>query len=89
MTSLSLSIFQSRLPLNRVYRRLIAGGVHKVFFEKAPLLGPAPYPFILYYMTFLDRRGIPSLDKLYTFHMPSCEICFPLTTVNSLYFEYK
>ena len=58
MTSLSLQIFQSCLTLNRVYRRLIAGGDHKVFSEKAPLLGPAPYPFMLYHMPFLDRRGI-------------------------------
>ena len=47
------------------------------FFEKAPLLGPAPFRFILYHMPFLDRRGIPSLDKWYLFHMPSREICFP------------
>ena len=47
------------------------------FFEKTPLLGPALYPFILYHMPFLDRRGIPSLDKWYPFHMSSCEICSP------------
>ena len=89
MTSLSLKIFQSCLPLNRVYRRLIAGESTKFFFEKTPLLGPASYPFILYHIPFLDRRGILSLEKLYPFPMPSYEICFPLTTVNSLYFEYK
>ena len=40
-------------------------------------LGPAPYLFMLYHIPFLDRRGIPSLNKWYPFHMPSCEICFP------------
>ena len=69
--------------------RLIAGKVYKVFFEKAPLLGPALYPFILYHMPFLDRRGIPSLDKGTPITCLVVKFASLLTTVNSLYFEYK
>ena len=47
------------------------------FFQEGSAPRSSPFPFILYHIPFLDRRGISSLDKWYPFHMPICEICFP------------
>ena len=65
ITSLSLQIFQSRLSLNRVYRRLIARGDHKVFFREGSTPTSSPLSFyVISYAIFRQKRYIPSLDKI-------------------------
>ena len=65
------------------------GGVlNNTLYGKAPSRRPTPYHFIC---TIFDRKG-PLLftfsHKWYPLHIPSLELCIPLTAVNLLSFKY-
>ena len=92
MTSLSLQIFQSRLPFKPGLQATdCLGSPQSIFFFFGRLRSLVQPLILLYYIIpFLDRRGIPSLDKINGTPFTCLVVKFAslLTTVNSFYFGF-
>ena len=81
--SLCLCLFLGRL---RVKCGPDRGVLNKVSYGEAQPRGPAPYPFIYHIWQRKHRSHVPSIDKWYTFRVPSLELCIPCNCCKCIVF---
>ena len=80
---LCLCLFLGRL---RVKCGPDRGVLNKVSYGEAQPRGPAPYPFIYHIWQRKHCSHVPSIDKWYTFRIPSLELCIPCNCCKCIVF---